>query len=63
MVIGIDKAFEDWLDEPMGGQESRRQFAESLDMTLADLHWAFGGGWIRGQEQVVKELQNVLENC
>jgi hypothetical protein len=59
MVMGIDKAFEDWLDEPMDGQESRRQFAESLDMRLADLRWAFGGGWVRGQQQSIKELQDV----
>ena len=53
-----DKAFEDWLDELMVGYESRRQFAENRGVSLDDLRWAFGGGWIRGQRQAVKDLQN-----
>jgi hypothetical protein len=57
--VTIDEAFEEWLDGPIDGQESRRQFAERLDMSLADLRWAFGAGWIRGQEQAAEELQNV----
>lgn len=54
----VDEAFEEWLDEPMDGPESRRQFAESLDMRLADLRWAFVGGWLMGQRQAVEDLQN-----
>jgi hypothetical protein len=59
MVKRTDKAFEDWLDETMVGNESRRQFAENRGVSLDDLRWAFGGGWIRGQQQAVKDLQNV----
>jgi len=59
MVNRTDKAFEDWLDELMFSDESRRQFAESRGISLDDLRWAFGGGWFRGQEQAVKDLQNV----
>lgn len=59
MVNRIDKGFQEWLDEHMVGSESRRQFAESRGISLDDLRWAFGSGWFRGQEQAVKDLQNV----
>lgn len=59
MVNRTDEAFEGWLDEPMTDSESRRQFAENRGISLDDLRWAFGGGWFRGQEQAVKDLQNV----
>jgi hypothetical protein len=59
MVNRTDKAFEDWLDEPMTDTESRREFAENRGVSLVDLRWAFGGGWVRGQQQAVKDLQNV----
>jgi hypothetical protein len=58
-VNRTDKAFEEWLDGPMFGNESRRQFAESRGINLDDLRWAFGSGWIWGQRQVIKDLQNV----
>ena len=59
MVNRIDKAFEEWLDELMFSDESRRQFAESRGISLDDLRWAFGSGWYRGQEQAVKELKDL----
>lgn len=59
MVNRTDKAFEDWLDELMFSDESRRQFAESRGISLDDLRWAFGSGWFRGQEQAVKELKDL----
>jgi hypothetical protein len=59
MVNRTDKAFEDWLDELMFSDESRRQFAESRGISLDDLRWAFGSGWVLGQRQAVEELQNV----
>ena len=54
----VDKAFEDWLDGHMVGEENRRQFAENQGVSLDDLRWAFGSGWVRGQRQAVKDLQN-----
>jgi hypothetical protein len=59
MVNRTDKAFEDWLDELMFSDESRRQFAESRGISLDDLRWAFGSGWVLGQQQAAKDLQNV----
>jgi hypothetical protein len=58
-VNRIDKGFQEWLDEHMVGNESRRQFAENRGVRLDDLRWAFGSGWFRGQQQAVKDLQNV----
>jgi hypothetical protein len=58
-VNRTDKSFEDWLGEPMTDTESRREFAENRGVSLDDLRWAFGGGWFRGQDQAVKDLQNV----
>jgi hypothetical protein len=59
MVNRTDKAFEDWLDGPMTDTESRRKFAQNRGISLDDLRWAFGGGWIWGQRQAIKDLQNV----
>lgn len=59
MVNRTDKAFEDWLDGPMIYSMSRRKFAENRGISLNDLHWAFGSGWARGQQQAVEDLQNV----
>ena len=59
MVNRIDKAFEEWLDERMVGEESRRTFAVKRGVSLDDLRWAFGSGWFRGQEQAVKELKDL----
>lgn len=59
----LDEAFEKWLDEPLEGSsyisKNRREFVEKHNRNLDDLYWAFGSGWFRGQQQAVKELQNV----
>jgi hypothetical protein len=62
-MVNMDEAFEEWLNEPMEGSgynsKSRRHFVEKHNLNLGDLYWAFCNGWFRGQQQVVKGLQNV----
>jgi hypothetical protein len=57
--VNIDEAFEQWLDEPFFDQKSRRTFVVKRGTNLEHLRWAFGGGWVLGQQRARKELQNV----
>jgi hypothetical protein len=57
MVI-VDHVFEDWLNGPMG-DGTRKEYAEGLGIDTQNLRWAFGAGYVRGQQQVFKELQDV----
>ena len=57
--MNIDEAFEQWLDEPFFDQKSRRTFVVKRGTDLEHLRWAFGGGWVLGQQRARKELQNV----
>jgi hypothetical protein len=58
--VNTNEAFKKWLEEPMvGSSETRKEFAENRGTNLEHLRWAFGGGWVLGQRQAVKDLQNV----
>lgn len=56
-MVTLDEAFEDWLDEMMTGNQTRREFAKDKDIKLFDLEWAFMTGWIRGQRQLKEEFK------
>lgn len=55
--MGIDEAFEDWLDGPSPSKEPRRKWINPED--LGKVKWGFTFGWLIGQEQALKDLQNV----
>jgi hypothetical protein len=55
----MDETFEQWLSEPLVGGQTRLEFAKRHGMEVEDMRWAFNGGWLRGQQQAIKELQNV----
>jgi hypothetical protein len=55
--MGIDEAFEDWLDGPSPTKEPRRKWINPED--LGNVKWGFTFGWLLGQEQALKDLQNV----
>ena len=55
--MGIDEAFEDWLDGPSPTKEPRRKWINPED--LGKVRWGFTFGWLIGQEQALKDLQNV----
>lgn len=51
--MGIDEAFDDWLDGPSPTRNPRRDWVAPED--LGKLKWAFTFGWLLGQEQQEKE--------
>ena len=53
----IDEAFEDWLDGPSPTREPRRKWINPEDREK--VKWGFTFGGLLGQEQAVKDLQNV----
>lgn len=54
--MGIFDKFQEWLDEPMTGSTTRREFAELVKSNPADLQWAFCAGYTYGQRQAAKKL-------
>jgi hypothetical protein len=52
--MGIDEAFEDWLDGPSPTKEPRRKWIDPEDM--GKVKWGFTFGWLLGQEQSVKDV-------
>jgi hypothetical protein len=55
MVMGIDEAFQDWLDGPAPTRDPRRNWVAPED--VEKLKWAFTFGWILGQEQLEKGVK------
>lgn len=54
-MVTLGEAFEYWLEEEMVGGVTRREFAQERSINLADLKWAFAGGWTNGQRQLLEE--------
>jgi hypothetical protein len=58
-MVNVDEAFEHWLNEPWVGGQTRLEFAKRRGMEVEGMRWAFSSGWVLGQRQAVKDLQNV----
>jgi hypothetical protein len=58
-MVNADKAFEKWLSEPFPNQKTREEQAIEEGIAIFNLRWAFSAGYIIGQSQAIKDLQNV----
>lgn len=53
--MGIDEAFDDWLDGPSPAKEPRRTWVTPED--VGKLKWAFTFGWLLALDYKEKEVE------